>query len=63
MISYDPFYKQVKAYRTSSEAFKDANYACAIEYGHESPTRFAPYFVAGLTGISLGAILAFYLFF
>lgn len=63
MITYDPFYKQVKAYRTSQEAFKDASYACAIEYGVESPTRFMPYFVAGLTSISLGATIVSYLFF
>jgi hypothetical protein len=31
MISYDPFNKPNKAYRTSSEAFKGTDYACSLE--------------------------------
>jgi hypothetical protein len=32
MISYDPFNKPNKAYRTSSEAFKGTDYSCSLEY-------------------------------
>lgn len=31
MISYDPFNKPNKAYRTSQEAFKGTDYACSVE--------------------------------
>ena len=36
MISYDPFNKPNKAYRTSQEAFKGTDYACSLEVKKEN---------------------------
>jgi hypothetical protein len=35
MISYDPFNKPNKAYRTLQDAFKDKDYACSVEGPHK----------------------------
>ena len=60
MLTYNPYYKPVKAYRTSSEAFRDAEYAQYMEYGERSPYSFTPYFVAALTVLGIAATIATY---
>lgn len=60
MLTYDPYYKPAKAYRTSNEAFRDAEYAGYMEYGERNPYSFTPYFVAALTLLGIIATIATY---
>ena len=56
---FDDFDKPVKFYRTVGDAFKDADYACAVEVQKESIlTRFAfPFWLAVVLLATFAAML------
>lgn len=60
MLTYDPFYKPAKTYRSTQEAFRDAEYASWFDCGERNYSP-KPYSVAALTAIIVSATIVLYL--